>query len=234
MRSVAIAALTILCVPFMQVTSAEVLHGVQPLSTFGKIKADFPNGRFQRVKAAWVKEHEAFYSMTGDGFPGMLYLLLDDSRPFWRDYAKSLPPDSPDDAASDGSDKVFGRKWAEGQANESDDAALTIRWVRWVPAAPIPMERVKAKYGEPTRCDFDPADFSPFCSWESRSLSAQTTDDRKSVVFFTAGFTRNELRAAYKLKGSYMPEWLKDDAPTAATPPAKPVSNPARKLKPTT
>jgi hypothetical protein len=235
MKSLRMAMIGALCATFAHLASSEVLQGVLPLSSFGKIKKDFPNGRFERVKAAWVKEDEAFYSMTGDGFPGRLYLAFDDSRPYWRQFVKDAPPESPEASASEVESNAQFRQWAQGLANQPDDDALTISWVRWVPSTPIPMERVKGKYGEPTKCDFDPADFSPFCSWEARSLSAQTTDDRKSVVFFTARFTRGELRAAYKAKGSYVPDWLKEDVPSSpAKVPPKADGVSTRKIKPTT
>lgn len=222
-----------LCAALGQNASAEVLQGIQPLSSFGAIKKDFPNGRFERVKAAWVKENEAFYSMKGDGFPGTLYLAFDDSRPYWREFVKGMPPDSPEDSASEAESNANYRKWADGLAHQSDEEALTISWVRWVPLNQIPMERVKAKYGEPSKCDFEPDDFSPFCSWDSRSLKVKTTDDRKSALFFTAGFTKNEFRAAYKAKGSFMPDWLKEDASTPAKQVPKSVGTPAPKAKAT-
>ncbi len=233
MKTVLVAAFTVLCVLSTAGASAEVLHGVRPLSTFGEIKADFPNGRFERVKAAWVKDDEAFYSMAGTGFPGKLYLFFDDSRPSWRAMVESMPVGGADEVAADDSDKEFGRKWLEAQAAQPDETALTIRLVRWAPIAPIPMERVKAKYGEPTKCDFDSEDFSPFCLWESRSLTAKTTNDKKSVFLFTAGFTKNELRVAYKAKGSYMPEWLKEEALAVPKQQTKPNISPARKARPT-
>lgn len=213
MKLCVVAAFLALCLT--RGVDAEILHGVQPLSEFGEIKESFPNGRFQRVKAAWVKEEEAFYSMTGDGFPGTLYLLFDDERPFWREYLESLSADAPEDTASEVSEKTFTRNLVKEKATQSEERALTIRWVRWVPAAPIPMERVKAKYGEPSKCDFDPADFAPFCSWDSRLLSVQTTENRRFALFLTASFTKGELRAAYRAKGRAIPPWLKDDAPAA-------------------
>lgn len=220
-----------MCLAMVNYASAEVLHGVEPLSTLGKIKKDFPNAKFERVNAAWVKESEAFFSMTGSGFPGKLYLAFNDFRTIWAHWLNSRPSDSSQSSsASEAEEDADTRAYAIAQVRQSDDDALTINWVRWVPASPIPMSRVKAKYGEPTKCDFEPEDFTPYCSWDSRSLRAQTTDDRKSVLFFTANFTRAELRSAYRARGYQMPEWLKDDAPA----PAKQVSPSPRKIKPKT
>jgi hypothetical protein len=209
------AFLAALGLAFSTCATAEVLHGIEPLSTLGQIKKSFPNARFKRVQAAWVKESESFYSMDGEGFPGELFLLFDDERPMWRAIAKNQPPDPPEGAASSG-DSLFVnlRQLAEARTRETDDDALTINWVRWAPSGPIPMERVKAKYGEPSKCDFSSSDFSPFCSWESRALSAQTTVDRKAVLFLTASYTKGELRAAYKERGQLMPDWLKDSIDT--------------------
>lgn len=232
MKSLLVALIGALCVTAAQSVSGEVLQGVEPLSTLGKIKTEFPNGRFERVRAAWVKESEAFYSMTGDGFPGKLYLAFDDERPRWRRELAETPPEPPEAPSADVEFTAELRRWLQGVIDQSDDEALTISWVRWVPPTPIPMERVKAKYGEPSKCDFDPSNFTPFCKWESRALMAMTSDDRKRVVFFTAQFTKSELRSAYKRKGAYMPSWLKDDAPEPKRPGTGDSGGLGRKLKP--
>jgi hypothetical protein len=208
-----------------QQTRAEVLHGILPLSTLGDIKQNFPNGKFVRVNAAWVKADEAFYSMAGEGFPGTLYVAFDDSRPTWRTYISKMPPSTVE--APDPSDGVFTRSQVVGFANAPDEQALTVAWVRWVPTSPIPMERVKAKYGEPSSCGFESDDFQPFCVWEKRSLKVATSDDKKFARMLTAAFSREEKRSAYKEKYGSVPQWLMDE-PSGSAPKDKPKLSPKR------
>lgn len=236
MKVALVLAVSSLCWTLVQSAAAEVLHGVEPLSSLGDIKKSFPNGKFERVPAAWVKEDQAFFSMTGKGFPGKLYLAFDDSRIHWRGVLSDFPPDPPDDpelpaSFAEASNNV--RQRIRELAYKAEDDALMINWVRWVPDVPIPIERVRAKFGDPSKCDFDAADFTPVCTWESRVLRAQMSDDRKSVEFFTAGFTKAEYRAAYKSRGREIPEGLKEEqpaprkpaisAPNGSTPKAKPL-----------
>ena len=217
----------------VQPASAEILQGVEPLSSLGEIKARFPNGRFERVRAAWVKDDQAFFSMIGEGFPGKLMLVFDDSRPFWRGVLNDLPPAAPDLPASLADASNDTRNHIRELAFKPEDDALVINWVRWVPAAPIPMERVRAKFGDPSKCDFDAADFSLVCTWESRALLAQMSDDRKSVEFFTTGFTKTELRSAYKSRGREIPAWLSKEEDSAPKKPAASApGTPNRKVKP--
>lgn len=185
---------------------AEVLHDIRPLSTLADIKKQYPNATFKKETVAWVKEWQAFYSMKGSGFPGELYLIFYDHRPQWREEYRRLLADPT--ASQEEKKKPYiemTRQVAEG----GDDISLTIDWVRWIPADPIPMTRVKAKYGQPTRCDFTPDDFRPYCSWPSRELITMTTEDHKHVLFFTAHFTAAEMREAYKAKGWPVPDEYK-------------------------
>lgn len=233
MKIALVLAVSSLCWTLVQPATAEVLHEVGPLSSLGDIKKSFPNGRFERVPAAWVKEDQAFFAMTGQGFPGKLFLAFDDSRHYWRGVLSDFPPDDPELPASFTEASNTVRQRIREQAYKAEDDALIINWVRWAPVAPIPIERVRAKFGDPSKCDFDADDFTPVCTWESRALSAQMSDDRKSVRFFTAGFTKAELRAAYKSRGLAIPEGLKEEqsaprkpaisAPNGSSPKAKPL-----------
>lgn len=74
----------------MAASHAEILQGIEPLDTLGDIRKKFPNAQLQPIKAAWVKEDQAFYSLEGVGLPGKIRLAFDDSRPSWRTSYASL------------------------------------------------------------------------------------------------------------------------------------------------
>lgn len=192
---------------------AEILQGVEPLDTLGDIKAKYPNAVFKAVKAAWVKEDEAFMSMEGPGFPGKLMIAFDDLRPMVRRWV------TPEPGASASSVEAL-RQAGEGLVDMPDDKALTVKWVRWIPQSAIPFARYKSRYGEPTKCDYNEADMSPYCSWEHRGLNVNLSDDKSMVLNAEASFTTAELRAEYVKKKRPIPDWLKSDT-SAPQPQAK-------------
>lgn len=83
------------------------------------------------------------------------------------------------------------------QSNQGDDTGLTINWVRWIPDNPIPLERYKSKYGQPTECGFSDGDLTPFCRWKEKALYATLSDDKKTVFQVDTSFTRDEYKKAY-------------------------------------
>ena len=193
------------------IASAEILHGVYFFDTLKAVKEKYPNGQFGRVKAAWVTEAEAFYQMTGTGFPGTLFVAFTDSRPANKKYLAENcgEPISDDNAA--------GCKIVRSIANENDDDALQVKWVRWAPAQPIPLERYRSKYGEPTKIDFENDTMTPYARWDTVALDARLSDDKKMVLYITTAFTRSETRAAWLRTVGFVPEFLKDE-PTPKVP----------------
>lgn len=118
-------------------------------------------------------------------------------------------------------------------ANQSDDDALDVKWVRWVPASPIPLERYKSKYGESSKCDFSKVDMQPYCEWSQHGLFVNLSDDRKLVFSVEANFTLAEQRAAYRNRGFDLPNWLKEE-PTSKKPTANPDGKKAGSTKSST
>jgi hypothetical protein len=148
----------------------EILHGVYPLETFGEIRAKYPNGAFKRVYAAWVKPSQAFYSMEGSGFPGKLMLLFDDERPGSKERYTTAKCEA--DVVRDDT-QAFLCVWYKASMERKDDDALSISWVRWVPETPIPIERYKAKYGEPTKIDYSSIDMKPYAYWGAAEINGK-------------------------------------------------------------
>ncbi len=205
-RSLLFFTLVLIC----NFANAEILHGVFPLDTLKAIKAKYPNARFDRVNAAWVTENEAFFQMTGSGFPGTLYVAFTDSRPTAKKYLleKCMFPAQTTDAIC-----AVRKKTSE----ENDDDALTTSWVRWVPPSPIPLDRYKSKYGEPT-FEFAKDSMAPTAEWKSVELSARLSDDKKMVLTIETAFTRAELRAAWIRDFGFVPDFLKDEPAPKQTP----------------
>ena len=195
--------------------SAEILHGVFPLDTLKVIKGKYPNARFERVNAAWVTEDEAFFKMTGKGFPGTLYVAFNDTRPTRkREFAeKCMFPAQTVDASC-----TFKKKLSE----DTDDDALRTKWVRWIPSTAIPLERYRSKYGEPT-FEFAQDTMAPTALWKSVGLSANLSDDKNFVLSVETQFSLAEIRAVWIRDIGFVPDFLKDEpTPTERTrPPVK-------------
>lgn len=180
----------ILSLLFCTASHAEIYQGIRPESTLGDIKRLFPNANFSKVKAAWVTEEDGFYSMTGEGLSGKIYLAFSDRRPFQREriaaFAQRLAEAQQDPQTDKTPDTIKAitdmsrsyEKWAA----EPDDVALVITWVRWVPPAPIPLARYITKYGPPTKSGFADDDMRPYSSWPAKGVHLNHSDDGKLVV----------------------------------------------------
>jgi hypothetical protein len=186
---------------------AEILHGVVPYDSLGEIKKKFPNGKFVRVPAAWVAEGQDFWSMTGSGFSGILYFAFTDYRPLNRKAAR----DQCNPVQMQLAENVC--QMIQKIAGQSDEDGLIVSWVRWVPPSPLPMDRYRLKYGEPTKFGLDENTMEPNATWEKAALTAQISDDKKSVFFVTTSFTKQELSVEMKRKFGHSPEVSGDSLP---------------------
>jgi hypothetical protein len=195
---------------------AEIIHEVRPFDKLGEIKERFPNAVFVKVNAAWVTADQAFIKMTGQGFPGTLYIAFSDSRPFNRNFVSENcnPPSATNERLCE-----LNSKWAA----EPDAIALSTSWVRWVPDNPIPLQRYISKYGEPTKIDFENDTLVPYAYWEKNALNATLTDDKKMVTMVSSAFTRAEQREAWQRTAGFVPDYLKDQNEPS---PEKPASKP--------
>jgi hypothetical protein len=201
--------LLLLCLVFSVSARSEVYQGITASSSLGDIKKRFPNATIKKVDAAWVTSSDGFYIMTGVGLPGTTYLAFFDPRPLFsellaKEESKAIAvrrlPDS-DEKASKLKNVDESLALDSRYANESDDDALTINWIRWVPDAPIPVARYIAKFGTPSKTIFKDDTMQPYSSWTSRGLGATLSDDQKLVLSVEYTFTdierKNGCRAKY-------------------------------------
>jgi hypothetical protein len=124
-------------------SSGEIYQDIAPLDTLGHIKASFPQAQFKRSFPAWAQKTDAMYQITGSGLSGTIIVKFNDNRPRWRQELAENPEVEDADVL---------RKLID----ESDDAALMVDWVRWIPASPVPLQRFIARYGPPEKNGFGP------------------------------------------------------------------------------
>lgn len=170
------------------IASAETFQGIGPHQTLGDIKAKFPNAVVVPIKAAWVTENDAFYSLSGDGFPGTLFIAFTDSRPLYRIKADEAKANALDD------------EHLRTLANKSNDEALLIRAMRWMPATPIPIQRYVSKYGKLPKVEFSAQDMTPHYRFPDMGLLLNVSDDQKLVISVEFTFTEKEERDSCPLK----------------------------------
>lgn len=195
-------AIAFFCFLFGFVTCAysETYKDIGPLDTLGDLKTRFPKAHFIKQNPAWTQNTDVMYQISGEGMSGRIIVKLYDARPKYRELLEKDP---------NGNTAELYKKLA----NESDDEAISVEWVRWVPDYIIPVARFISKYGKPDKSGFADEDLQPYRLWEKKGLTAYLTDDEKNVVRVDFQFTRNEQRAAYRLKFKFIPPWLEDAQP---------------------
>jgi hypothetical protein len=175
--------------------NAEIYKNINPLDTLADVKSKFPNAIYEKVPAAWVTEMDSFYKITGQGLSGRIMIKFNDYRPVY----KKMADDNPNSESFESMQNL---------ANQSDEDALSVDWVRWIPEPPIPLERFMLKYGKPDKSGFDDDNMDPYKSWESRGIMVYLTNDGKDVYKVDFSFTNNEMRKAWKSKYNYIPKEL--------------------------
>jgi len=174
---------------------SELYKGIGPLDSLADIKARFPKAEFKELHPAWAKITEFLYEVTGLGMSGTIVIKLDDSTV----YLTQL---------RDAADTDEKRKFWQDLIDKPDEAK-TVGWVRWIPDAPIPLQRFIAKYGPADVKDFAEEDMQPYRSWK-RGIQAFLTDDEKFVTRVDFTYTNTETRNAYKQKYGFVPDFLKN------------------------
>lgn len=178
-------------------SEAEVYKDFVPYTSVAEMKANYPNAKFEVVKAAWVQEDDLFLKITGAGLSGTTYVATSkssDARVKQRiEKAKEYIAEHPEqDNSSYEADIAVNERIL---ARPLDDRYL-IDWLRWIPDTLIPLERLKAKFGEPNKYDYNEDDFRPYAQWTARGLRANLSDDKKSVVAIEYIFTDEDNNKA--------------------------------------
>ena len=176
---------------------SEIYQGIGPIDTLGEVKSKFPNAKFTKLNPAWAQETDALYQITGSGMSGIIIINFFDGRSLWASTLKDSNNTNDLNALKD-------------LANQSDDAALTVGWVRWVPDRIIPLSRFIAKYGNPEKKGFSDENRQPYRTWDKKGLTTYLTDDEKNVMRVDYDFTMDEMQKAYLEKYGSLPPFLKD------------------------
>lgn len=162
---------------------AEIFMDIGPLDNLGDVKNKLPNARVEKFSPGWAKNTEALYQFSGDGIGGSLIVKFDDSRTDFKKLAEKEPnPESADTYRA--------------LAQLPDEQALAVGWVRWVPARPIPIQRLVSRYGKPDNKGFSDDNYEPYRGW-NRGVTAYLSDDEKLVYRIDFSFTKEEFKKAF-------------------------------------
>lgn len=174
---------------FSNVSLAEIYKDFLPYDSLAIIKTKYPNAKLEPIKAAWVKEDEAFIRLSGVGIVGTINLKFSTTDNFIKGLIKYNRNEIEKNPTSDNSKNEDIIKAYNDVLALPLDQKLTLDWLRWVSPTPLPFERLVSKYGNPEKCDYDPDTFSPYCAWISKGVSANLTDDKKYVDSIEYSFT---------------------------------------------
>lgn len=234
------------------ISIAEIYRDIGPLDILNDVKAKFPNAKFEKGNPAWAQATDVMYAITGIGISGTIFIKFDDFRPSYRkhldncineqnrrtalkDMERNNPevkegnpiPEIPveiDPKISKLTDDALNDRISLYQfyINQSDDEALSVAWVRWLPDIPIPLQRFITKYGNPDVSGFSDEDMTPYRYW-NRGILTSLTDDGKKVSMVDYYFTEKDEYIALCKKH---PHLCKKTAPKKSPAPAK---TPAKK-----
>jgi hypothetical protein len=182
---------------FVPQLHAESYRGIGPLDNLGDVKTRFPNAKVEKLSPGWAQSTDALYEFTGVGLSGSIIVKFDDYRPNWKEMAEKDPTSK-------------NAEFYQNLSNQSDEEAMSVSWVRWVPSTRIPLKRLILKYGKPEHSGFSDVDYQPYRSWDKKGVTASLSDDEKYVDQIDFDFTREEYRKAYLEKYKFVPDWLKD------------------------
>jgi hypothetical protein len=177
---------------FSNLSLAEIYKDFLPNDSLAIIKTKYPNAKLEDIKAAWVKENESFIGLSGVGIVGAINLKFSHNDEFKKEMIKYYQNKIAENPLSDNSNYELSIQYMNEALNAPLDNRLTLDWLRWVSPEPIPFERLVSKYGNPEKCDFDPDSFLPICSWTSKGLTANLSDDKKYVYSIEYGFTEED------------------------------------------
>jgi hypothetical protein len=171
---------------------AEVLFGIQYSATLGMVKKLYPNAEYTKQKPAWLQPDEAFFKISGRGMSGEIFVAFVDPRPLWSTYTAEKAIATLQSTGKTPTQEQVDHyiNFARSMASSSDDDALSISWVRWVPDRAIPLRKLESRYGKAS-CSLDEA-FNTACSWAKRSLVASMGADGKAAMYLETDFTKTE------------------------------------------
>lgn len=176
---------------------AEVYKDFVPYTSVAQMKARYPNAKLEIVKAAWVRENDRFFKITGEGLAGTTFVATSKlSDEYYRQKIERLKAYIVEHPEEDTTFYQNSIAFSEKTLVLPDDERYTIDWLRWVPDVPIPLERVKAKFGEPSKYDFSESDFQPYAEWSTKGLHVNLSDDKKMVYSIEYTFTDEENNRA--------------------------------------
>ncbi len=182
---------------------AEIYRDIRPYDTLAGVQRKFSGAKFELLHPAWAKKSDLLYSITGPGLNGMIVVKFTDnveaSVASWEQMIAEFCPRT-DPAGADDCSYFQEQLNEEKSAPSAEHEAKTqVDWVRWVPEKPIPVERLVTLYGQPDKSGIDEVSLEPYKEWE-RGISADVTDDGKSVELINYSFTREEKKKEWMTK----------------------------------
>lgn len=175
---------------------AEIYKDFKPYISLQEIKNNYPNAKFEDLKAAWVKSDEIFISMIGVGIAGKIYLKMSTLDSVKRNSLEKIETEHLDKESEEYKQQLA---LVNEYLNKPFDERVTLDWLRWIPDSNIPFERIESRYGKPEACGYDEATFVPYCSWESKGIQVYLSDNKKTVSYIEYLTTLDDIRKSLNI-----------------------------------
>lgn len=173
----------ILCLPMY--CHGETYQGIEFSASLREVRSAFPKATIVKVNPAWASETESMYEMSGIGISGRIVIFFKDDRPAQRKMLEKDP----------------GNVSLRRNSSLSNDDALRVTTVRWIPPTPILLSRLVLKYGQPSESGVSSVDMTPYRFWKKNGVTALLVDDETHVRFVEYVFGEVDcIRAAGKQK----------------------------------
>ena len=198
MRKLLIALSASVIALFCNALQAEIYKDFVPFITLKQVRLNYPNAKFEDTKPAWASEDEALFTMTGEGLAGTIVLKF--SKPDKYNNEKIAEYEKDILSATQENVQTI-QSIIENYKSKLAlplEEKLTLDWVRFVPTAEIPYERLVSRYGKAEKCDYDQNTFKPYCSWLSKGITVSLSDNKKMVDTVEYSFTFEEMFPAPK------------------------------------
>lgn len=176
-----------------ETANAEIYMDLRPFDSVAKIQAKYPNAQLTEMNPAWLQANESFKRLSGSGISGYILLkfsTVDKAQEAERDKLIQKIQENP--SGDNSKNQSIVDSYTE-RLNQPLNDRMTLDWVRWVPAAALPLQRFESKYGKAEKCDYRSDSFDPYCEWATRGVSATLNDAKTSVTMVDFTFTASDV-----------------------------------------
>lgn len=170
---------------------AEIYRDFTPQVTIADIQQKYPQATIEALSPEWMTDNERLLRIQADNLPGSTLVAV----------ARQT------DAEVNEAIRIYQRLSREGASESrasyqrqlqyyqryltlSPEAQYQVKWVRWVPPAPLSLKQLEQQYGPAERLGYKEADNQvPFAEWMQKGVLANLDESRQQASSIEYYFT---------------------------------------------